>query len=703
MSADKRHIYLVSGVCCSTEEAVLRKVLDAGLGADTYVYNPVTCELAADAGINHPRVIAQVRRAGFDARLLQDPQPHQGFFGRHKAGMVTGVALALGAAGLVVESSAPTVSIVLLLAAIITGGWSIAVKALKALRVWSLDMNVLMTAAAIGAIALGKWGEAASVIVLYSFSLMLESYSTARARKAVQSLVALSPRYASVVEDGGERVIPAEEVLPGMRIVVRPGERIPLDGVVDEGTSEVDQSAITGESSPVRKNPGDSVFAGGVNGRGILAVRVMARYENTTLARIIHLVEEAYRMRAPVQQFVDRFARVYTPTVFAVAVLVALLPPLLLHESFTVWMYRSLVLLVIACPCALVIATPVTLVSALTAAARKGILIKGGRCLEVLSEIRALAFDKTGTLTEGRPRITDIVPVNGMPRKEMLQLIAAIENRSEHPLAEAVLAEAYRDQVDYTDVRIEEFEAMPGSGVQATVNGVRYYLGSVQLAERMGFLTPAVRKTVDRLLASGKTAMVFGHEGGPLCVLGARDTLRRESQSMVRGLEDLGVSEIVMLSGDHGSVAERVSRDAGIGNHHASLLPEEKVAAVERLKRRHGAVAMVGDGINDAPALAASSVGIAMGVAGTDAALETADVVLMSDNLRHIPYVLSLSRAAMRIIRQNIVLGLGLKLVFLVLSITGHATLWMAVLADDGAALAVILNGLRLLSFDDNR
>ncbi|MEK9136233.1 MAG: heavy metal translocating P-type ATPase, partial [Bacteroidota bacterium] len=490
--------------------------------------------------------------------------------------------------------------------------------------------------------------------------------------------------------------------VPGQTLVIRPGERVPIDGIVKEGRSFVDQSVITGESIPVSKSPGDHVYAGSINTRGSLHINATSRHEDTALARIVHLVEEAQLKRAPVQTLVERFARIYTPTILALAVVVAILPPLVLDASFGTWFYRALVLLVIACPCALVISTPVTIVSALTKGARLGILIKGGRQIETLSKIRAMAFDKTGTLTLGQPRVTDIVPLNSLPRERLLQIIAALEHRSEHPLASAVLTQAVHDAVGYDQLQVESFEALPGLGVRATIDGEEYFLGNHQLCEDRGFCSPEVERILQALESDGKTAIVLGRERQALCILAVRDMARIQSKSAINRLRDLGVHRVTLLSGDHETSARQLAEEVGIPEYQAGLLPQRKIEVVQEMKRQHGVVAMVGDGINDAPALAAASVGIAMGVNGSDAVLETADVVLMGDDLSKLPTLIGLSRKAMSIVKQNILIALSMKLLFLILSIGGVASLWMAVLADDGAALVVILNGLRVLSFKED-
>ena len=413
---------------------------------------------------------------------------------------------------------------------------------------------------------------------------------------------------------------------------------------------------------------------------------------------MVHLVEQAQLKRAPIQHTVDKFARIYTPVVLIIALGVAVIPPLFLQLSFGEWFYRSLVLLVIACPCALVISTPVTIVSALTRAARLGILIKGGRQIEMLANVRAVAFDKTGTLTYGAPRVTDIVPVNSVSRQSALQIAAALEHRSEHPVASAITMEAVRNSVEYVQIAVKEFEALPGRGVKATIDGAEYFLGNHQLCEDRKFCSPVVEQTLKQLESEGKTAIVLGKEREAICVFAVNDAVRGRSTHAVNALKRLGVKHLWLLSGDQATSVQRLSSEVGIEEHQAALLPQQKIEIIEELKSRYGTVAMVGDGINDAPALAASSVGIAMGVTGADIALETADVVLMGDDLLRLPKLLQLSRKTMAIVRQNIAIALALKVLFLVLTVAGVANLWMAVLADDGAALIVIVNGLRALS-----
>jgi len=697
MSPSKEARYVVSGVCCATEERVLRKALDGTIGPDAYEFNGVTSELRLLKPAGGRDVLHEVRRAGFDGRRKDAPPQHRTFLRRHAAGIAAGGAGLLTLAGLI-AGDGPAARM-LFAAAIVIGGWKVAQKALGALRTRSLDMNVLMTVAVLGALLIGKWEEGAAVIVLFAVALMLESYSNDRTRRALGSLLSLSPDRAAVVRNGGEELVEVGDVMPGAIVSIRPGERIPLDGTVTGGSSRVNEAPVTGESIPVLKSPGAAVHAGTLNGTGALRVRVTARAEDSTIARITRLVEEAQARRAPVQQTVDRFARIYTPAVLAGAAAVALLPPFLLGADPLTWLYRALVLLVIACPCALVIATPVAIVSAITRAARSGVLVKGGTHVETLARVSALAIDKTGTLTAGLPGVTDVLPLDSRSGREMLAIVAALEQYSEHHLASAALIAAGKESIRYDDFIVDAFEAIPGKGIRGRIRGTSYTLGNRALAEESGALTPGASRTMEDLSAAGKTAILLSADGLPAGIIAFRDGVRSHGASAMDEVRAMGIRRIVMLSGDAPAAAREIGRELGIEDVRAGLLPAEKVTSVEQLKRESGVVAMVGDGINDAPALAAASVGIAMGVSGTGVALETADVVLMGDNLTRLPYLFGLSRAALRIVRQNIALAVGVKLIFLGLALTGPATLWMAILADDGAALAVILNAMRVLAY----
>jgi Cd2+/Zn2+-exporting ATPase len=486
-----------------------------------------------------------------------------------------------------------------------------------------------------------------------------------------------------------------DEVAVGEVVVVKPGEKIPLDGRIAAGESFVNQAPITGESLPVNKRPGDEVFAGTINGRGGIEVRVERRRGDSTIARIIHLVEHAQAQRAPSQTFVERFARVYTPAVLILAALVGVLPPAVGLGPWGTWIYRALVLLVISCPCALVISTPVSIVSALSAAARKGVLIKGGAHLERLAGVRCVAFDKTGTLTRGELRVVGVTPVNGLREDRVLQLAASLEARSEHPIGRAIVEHAEASHVALEPVR--GFESLPGRGAEATVGASQVVLGSHRLFEERGMCSDEMHAGLDAQPADGRTTVLVAESNQPLGIIGVADELRESAAEAVDLLHRQGVEHVALLTGDHQSAAHRLAQTVGIDEVRAGLLPQDKVAVVQDLRQRFGRLAMVGDGINDAPALAAADVGVAMGAAGSDAALETADVALMADELLKIPYAVRLSRATVRNIRANIAFSIVLKAAFMVMAIAGVATLWMAVVADSGASLVVVANALRLL------
>jgi Cd2+/Zn2+-exporting ATPase len=699
MSQNNGRTYLVSGVCCSTEEAVLRKALDRSLGTGRYNFNPVSCELRVDDPVAGEGVIRTLRAAGFQGKPREDAGPGDSFLDRHGDGITA--AIAAGLFLLAVLGAEGTASRVLLGAAILAGGHRTFRRAFGSIRTGALDMNVLISVAVAGSLAIGKWEEGAAVVVLFAVSLMLESYSGTRTRRALRSLMSLSPATAAVERDGRETLTPARDVRPGEIILVRPGERVPLDGILIEGRSTLDEAPITGESAHVVKETGDTVYAGSLNGTHALRLRTTREAGESTIAHIVLLVREAQERRAPVQESVDRFARVYTPAVLVLALLVAVLPPLVLGAPALTWLYRSLVLLVIACPCALVIATPVAFVSAMTNAARSGVLIKGGIHLETLAALSTLALDKTGTLTTGSASVTDVVSLDSRTRGQVLATVAALEKDSEHHLASAALRAAERDASGEALPVVEEFEALPGRGVRGMIDGTPYYLGNRALSREAGFLTPEVERALKRFEDEGKTSVVLGAGGVPLGVVAFRDGVRHGGRGVIERLRRDGIRRVVMLSGDNDAPARAVGADLGITDVRAGLLPADKVREIEQLKREGGTVGMVGDGINDAPALAAANAGIAMGITGSDAALDTADVVLMSDNLSHLPYLFGLSRSTLRIVRQNIALALFVKLVVCGLALAGSATLWTAVLADDGAALAVILNALRVLAYRD--
>ena len=606
---------------------------------------------------------------------------------------LSGILLAFGV-GLPWLGTAQWITIPMLALSIVAGGWVVFPRALRAAINRALDMNVLMSVAAIGAAVIGQWGEAASAMFLFAVAQLLEARAMDRARNAIGALMELSSTEATVRRNGQELLVPVAEIEPGEVIVLKPGQRVPLDGAVIGGHSSVDQAPITGESMPVDKEAGTEVFAGSINGHGALEIQVTKHANDTTLARIIHAVEEAQASRAPTQSFVDRFARVYTPAVVGLAVLTAVLPPLL-GADWGTWIYRSLAMLVIACPCALVISTPVTIVSALAGAARRGVLIKGGAYLEHASTITTVVFDKTGTLTEGRPVVTDIVPLDGHDEAGILRLAAGVERHSEHPLARAVLAAATARGV--TLPAASGFQAFAGRGASATVDGQSFALGNRRLYREMGNGSPGSEAAFTQLESQGKTAFALMNGAVALGILAMADRVRPEAPESIRALRAAGVRRIIMLTGDNEGTARAVAKQLGLDEHRAGLLPSEKAEIVRELVSSGERVAVVGDGVNDAPALAAATVGVAMGAAGSDVALETADIALMGDDLSNLPEVMRLSRKALALIKQNIVFAIAIKAAFLLLAAFGWATLWMAVAADMGASLAVVGNGLRAL------
>jgi Cd2+/Zn2+-exporting ATPase len=583
----------------------------------------------------------------------------------------------------------------LALVAVIAGGLGTYKKGWIALRHGNLNINALMSIAVTGALMLGQWPEAAMVMVLFSVAELIESKSLDRARNAVGKLLQLSPDRVTLQQANGTwSDVNARQVGIGAIVRVKPGERIGLDGIVTSGRSAVNQAAISGESLPVDKAPGDAVFAGTLNASGSLDYRVTARADGTLLARIIHAVSAAQASKAPTQRFVDQFARIYTPVIFALALLVAIVPPLLLSGAWQTWIYKALVLLVIACPCALVISTPVTIASGLAAAARKGILVKGGVYLEMGRTLTALAFDKTGTITRGVPVQTDVHIMSGADAQLCGLLAASLAGRSDHPVSIAVAKAANIEELNR--FKVEEFEALPGRGVQGILDGRSYALGNRRLVSERGFLSVDTAKRLDALESEGKTAVMLIDDKGVLALFAVADEIRDGSRDAIAALRKLDV-RTVMLSGDNERAVAAIARDVGIDEAHGNQLPEDKLSAIAALASNGARVGMVGDGINDAPALARADIGFAMGIMGSDAAIETADVALMDDDLRKVAGFIGLSKATHSILVQNITLALGIKAAFLVMALTGSSTLWMAVIADVGASLLVIGNGLRLL------
>ena len=580
-------------------------------------------------------------------------------------------------------------------AAIVIGGYTLFMKGLKNLSRLKFDMNTLMTIAIIGAALIGEWGEGATVVILFAISEALERYSMDKARQSIESLMDIAPKEALIRRGNEEMLIKVEDIVVGDTMIVKPGQKLAMDGFVVKGTSTLNQAAITGESVPVTKTVDDEVFAGTLNEEGLLEVQVTKKVEDTTLSKIIHLVEEAQAERAPSQAFVDKFAKYYTPAIVLLALFIAVIPPLF-GGDWSEWIYQGLAVLVVGCPCALVVSTPVAVVTAIGNAAKNGVLIKGGVYLEETGHLKAIAFDKTGTLTKGVPAVTDILTFGG-EQNELLLITAAIEKGSQHPLASAIIRKAEESGLKFNDVSVEEFQSITGKGVKAKVNNQMYYVGSPNFFEELHGSIPNDRKEkITELQIQGKTVMVLGTETEILSFIAVADEMRESSKEVISKLNSMGI-ETVMLTGDNERTAAAIGKRVGVSDIRADLLPEDKLNFIKELRRKYQSVAMVGDGVNDAPALAASTVGVAMGGAGTDTALETADIALMSDDLSKLPYTIKLSRRALMIIKQNITFSLAIKLLALLLVVPGWLTLWIAIFADMGATLIVTLNSLRLL------
>ena len=690
---------------CSVEESEIRRAVEpiAGIRALHFQLGQRTLRIDGAPGAI-PHALEAIRKAGFVPEPLA-PGMSPGAEGAapddhgHGAGYLRlAVALALALAAEGVSYFAPdtlfwkAAGMAVAAVAIALSGVETYAKGLQALRHARLNINALMSVAVTGAFVIGQWPEAAMVMALYAIAELIEARAVDRARNAIQGLLALAPNDAEVQQaDGTWARVRAADIAPGVIGRVRPGERVALDGIVTRGHSAIDQSPVTGESIPVDKAPDDPVFAGTINGHGEIEFRVTAAANDTTLARIIHAVEEAQGTRAPTQRFVDRFAAVYTPAVFVIALAVAVLPPVLLGWPWLVSVYKALVLLVIACPCALVISTPVTVVSGLASAARRGILIKGGTYLESARLLKAVALDKTGTVTRGETKLVAFRAWANADETQTRRLAKSLASRSDHPVSRAVA-----DGLEGAAFEVDGFRALLGRGVEGSVQGQRLVLGNHRLIRDRGQAGPALDAELALHEAEGRSVAILANEDGVLGLFAVADTIKRGSVEAIRQLQREGVTP-VMLSGDNEATAHAVAREAGIDDARGGLLPEEKLGAIRQMRERYGATAMAGDGINDAPALAQADIGFAMGAAGTHTAMEAADVVIMNDDLGRIAETIRLSRRTHSVLWQNIWLALGIKAVFFVLAVFGSATMWMAVFADMGASLLVVGNGLRLL------
>ena len=714
--------FRVSGLDCAEEVAILNKAVGPEVGGTDHlafdVLNGRMIILEGARSIPDDRIVEIVAETGMSAELWDDDSAaadQVAHLGRQRqftllsgvfwsAGLLwhileTGLSGALSLFAGHGEEPMPVPEAGLFALAILFGVWLVAPKAWSSARRLSPDMNLLMVVAIAGAIGLGEFFEAATVAFFFCLSLYLESWSVGRARRAVAALLDLAPPTVRVIRpDGSEATVPAEDVRIGDQFVVRGGDRIPLDGEVTAGAGAVDQSPITGESALIPKEPGDEVYAGTINGEGSLTVRATKAASDTMLSKIIRMVGDAHARRAPVEQWVAKFARVYTPAVMALAVLLAVLPPLLFGEAWVTWFYNALVLLVIACPCALVISTPVSIVAALASAARAGVLVKGGAYVEAPGRTTAIAMDKTGTITMGEPEVTAVHPLRERSERDLLSRAAALEARSSHPLARAILARSERDGIPA--IVAEDTRTIPGRGLEGRFDGQAIWLGSDRFASERGFADAIPAGLKSEIEEKGNTLVVVGDEMGVIGVLELRDRIRPDAGAIIARLRAQGVGTIAMLTGDNANTAHAVAAEVGIDPAcvWAELLPEDKVIAVEELVATHNVVAMIGDGVNDAPAMARAHYGIAMGVVGSDAAIEVADIALMTDDVSKIPWLIDHSRHTMRIIRENIGISLATKAAFVGLTAFGIASMWGAIAADVGVSLLVVANSLRLLN-----
>lgn len=695
-------IFRISGADCSDEVNAIKAAL-AKIGIGSVMVNLV----ASTATVHHPAHIDPIKiRAAIESTGVKVVDQEETSFvsaNKRRVALVSSSGVLLGL-GLLLEWTEllPKSALFGVFAlATVLSGILVFPKAVRALLQKILDMNVLMSIAVIGAFAIGEFSEGATVVFLFSLAELLESFSVSRARNAIKAILKITPQVARVVKGDKILSLPVLEVALGDVIVIRPGDSFPLDGTVVEGVSSVNQAPLTGESVPVDKTTGDPVFAGTINENGALKVKVTKGFRDTKISRVLQLIEEAQQKKAPSEAFVDRFAKIYTPVVFVLAVGVASVPPLFGGGDPGIWFYRALVLLVIACPCALVLATPISVVSGLASLARRGVLVKGGKYLEALGKLKAVAMDKTGTLTEGKFRVQSFRNFSGANKNEVLRIALALERLSSHPLAKAVLV--YGESLDILNAEARNFASIPGRGTEGWVDDCLYFAGNHKLAHELGVCGPEIEAHLAELEQQALSVVIVGHkphgdhQGSVMGIFGLGDNLRQGAREAIQALHRVGISKVVVLSGDNQKTVDALCKLAGVDEGRGDLLPEDKVTEVKRLTGQFGHVAMVGDGVNDAPALASATIGVSMGAAGTDSAIETSDVSLMQDDLSQLSRAVAQGRRVLRVIQFNIGFAIVTKLVFLGLAVIGYSNLWLAVAADMGASILVTLNALRLL------
>lgn len=701
----KSTIFNIPGLCCPAEEKLIRNKLKHIDGIDKLEFNFISQELTlVHNSVDINLVIATIKTGGMQAKVKDKYAPKV----KVKQPLTSHMNWALIIIAAIMALSAEIYSYIshteksylvmgLSLAAILLIGKETFIKGWLALRSLTLNIHFLMMLAIAGAVIIGEWPEAAMVTVLFALAELIERYSLDKARHAIEGLMEMAPEEALVKIGDTWKVVPVADILLNSIIKIKPGDRIPIDGVIVSGHSSINQAPITGESIPVEKNIDDVVYAGTINELGSFEFKVTASSDSTLLAKIIHAVEEAQAVKAPTQKFVDQFSRFYTPTMVIIAILIATIPPMFFAEPVYPWFAKALVLLVIACPCALVISTPVTIVSALAAAAKLGLLIKGGTYLENGHKLKVIAFDKTGTITQGKPKITNIIAFNTTTEQKLMHIAASLNIHSEHPVAHAIVS-SYQQNTTEPLLEVVKFNAIPGNGVSGYVNGDIYYVGNHRLAEANRICNPEIETQLIALEREGKTTVIISTDKQALGIIAVADSIRDTSAKAIKELHQLGI-KTVMITGDNQATAEAISKSVGIDEVYANMLPDNKLDTINQLIKKYTFVGMVGDGINDAPALASASIGFAIGNEGTDIALETADVAFMENNLSKLPTFINLSKKASTTLKQNISFAIAVKAIFFILAVTGKATLWMAVLADMGSSLVVIFNGLKLLRY----
>ncbi|HCQ5127217.1 TPA: cadmium-translocating P-type ATPase [Listeria monocytogenes] len=709
----EKTVYRVDGLSCTNCAAKFERNVKEIEGVTEAIVNFGASKITVTGEAS----IQQVEQAGAFEHLkiipekesFTDPEhftDHQSFIRKNWRLLLSGLFIAVGYASQIMNGEDFYLTNALFIFAIFIGGYSLFKEGFKNLLKFEFTMETLMTIAIIGAAFIGEWAEGSIVVILFAVSEALERYSMDKARQSIRSLMDIAPKEALVRRSGTDRMVHVDDIQIGDIMIIKPGQKIAMDGHVVKGYSAVNQAAITGESIPVEKNIDDSVFAGTLNEEGLLEVAVTKRVEDTTISKIIHLVEEAQGERAPAQAFVDTFAKYYTPAIIVIAALIATVPPLLFGGNWETWVYQGLSVLVVGCPCALVVSTPVAIVTAIGNAAKNGVLVKGGVYLEEIGGLKAIAFDKTGTLTKGVPVVTDYIELTeatNIQHNKNYIIMAALEQLSQHPLASAIIKYGETREMDLTSINVNDFTSITGKGIRGTVDGNTYYVGSPVLFKELlaSQFADSIHRQVSDLQLKGKTAMLFGTNQKLISIVAVADEVRSSSQHVIKRLHELGIEKTIMLTGDNQATAQAIGQQVGVSEIEGELMPQDKLDYIKQLKINFGKVAMVGDGINDAPALAAATVGIAMGGAGTDTAIETADVALMGDDLQKLPFTVKLSRKTLQIIKQNITFSLVIKLIALLLVIPGWLTLWIAIMADMGATLLVTLNGLRLMKVKD--